>query len=149
MEQYIRITCRHRSAGDLVKNRRSENGTQRYHVQRMETRCEKSDRTTDPQQFRGRRYQQESQYLKEYRALRAEKKAPAEVNPYFIPRPDSTPVGIGVEIRTDAEADEFRSNGVMSGTRKIRDGHGARLQEIPVWYPHGTTEDGQIKAVRF
>ena len=76
----------------------------------METRSEKSDRRADSQQFRGQRYQQESQHFKEYRALRTEKKAPAEVNPYFTPRLDSTSsAGIEVEIRTDAEADELWS----------------------------------------
>ncbi len=30
MKQYIEITCRHCGGGDLVKNGRSENGTQRY-----------------------------------------------------------------------------------------------------------------------
>ena len=30
MKQYIEITCRHCGARDLVKNGRSENGTQRY-----------------------------------------------------------------------------------------------------------------------
>ena len=30
MKQYIEITCRCCGAGDLVKNGRSENGTQRY-----------------------------------------------------------------------------------------------------------------------
>lgn len=30
MKQYIEITCRYCDSGDLVKNGRSENGTQRY-----------------------------------------------------------------------------------------------------------------------
>ena len=76
----------------------------------METRCEKPDRRADSRQFRDQRYQQESEYFKEYRALRAEKKAPAEVNPYFTPRLDgASSSGIEVEIKTDAEADELWS----------------------------------------
>ena len=38
MKQYIEIKCRHCGADDLVKNDRSENGTQRYRC----NKCRKS-----------------------------------------------------------------------------------------------------------
>ncbi|MGX9727076.1 MAG: IS1/IS1595 family N-terminal zinc-binding domain-containing protein [Candidatus Electronema sp. VV] len=38
MKQYIEIKCRHCGAEDLVKNGRSENGTQRYRC----SKCKKS-----------------------------------------------------------------------------------------------------------
>lgn len=46
------------------------------------------------------------------------------MNPYFSSGSDE----LEVEIRTEAEADEFWS---YVGRKKIRDGHGMRWKEIP------------------
>ena len=117
MKQYIEIRCRHCGAGDPVKNGRSGNGAQRC-------RCSGCGRSFQ-HEYRynawkpGVKEQIEKQTLNSSgigdiggnlciapnTAVSGLKKTPAEVNPCFGPRPD----GIETEIKTDAEADEFRS----------------------------------------
>ncbi len=121
MKQYIRITCRRCSEDDLVKNGHSRNGTQRY----LCRRCGKSFQaeysynawlpgikeqieTQTLNSSGGQRYKQKSRNLKKHSDFRTQKKTPAEVNPYFMPD-NGIFSGLEIEIRTDAEADEFQS----------------------------------------
>jgi insertion element IS1 protein InsB len=123
MEQFIQIKCRHCQSEDLVKNGRSENGTQRY---RCNT-CKGSfqlDYTYNAWK-EGVKEQIDSQTLnssgvrdiarnlkiaKRTVTQHLKKKAPLSVNPYYIDKLESQQLSeLDVDIRFEVEGDEFWS----------------------------------------
>ena len=117
MKQYIEIRCRHCGADDLVKNGRSENGTQRCRCNEcgksFQNECSynawkpgvKSQIETQTVDSSGVRDIGRNLGISKNTLISELKKTPAEVNPYFMPQTD----GIEIEIKTNAEADELWS----------------------------------------